>query len=104
MKPKLCVISGSRADYGLLRNVLLPLKKSKLLDSQFIVTGSHLSSKHGDTIQEIKEDEIRINAEVEMLSEDDSSVGIAESFSKGVDDITKTLKELNPDMILVLGD
>ncbi len=104
MKPKLCVISGSRADYGLLRNVLLPLKKSKLLDSQFIVTGSHLSSKHGDTIEEIKEDEIRINAEVEMLSEDDSSVGIAESFSKGVDDITKTLKELNPDMILVLGD
>ena len=104
MKPKLCVISGSRADYGLLKNVLFPLEKSKLLDSQFIVTGSHLSSKHGKTIQEIKEDNIEIDAEIEILTDDDSSIGIAQSISKGIEGTTKILKKLNPDMILVLGD
>tara|TARA_B100001142_G_scaffold187173_1_gene186327 strand:- start:1520 stop:2713 length:1194 start_codon:yes stop_codon:yes gene_type:complete len=104
MKPKLCVISGSRADYGLLKNVLLPLKKSKLLDSQFIVTGSHLSSRHGNTIQEIKEDSIQIDAELEILSDDDSSIGIAEALSKGIDNTAKTLNKLKPNMILVLGD
>ena len=104
MKPKLCVISGSRADYGLLKNILLPLNKSKSLESQFLVTGSHLSSKHGNTIQEIKSDNIKIDAEVEILSNDDSSIGIAKAFSKGVDDIAEKLGELNPNMILVLGD
>ena len=104
MKPVLCVISGSRADYGLLKNVLLPLKKSKLLDSQFIVTGSHLSSRHGNTIKEIKDDNMQIDAELEILSGDDSSIGIAEALSRGIDRTAKTLRELNPSMVLVLGD
>ena len=104
MKPTLCVISGSRADYGLLKNVLLPLKKSKSLNSQFIVTGSHLSSKHGNTIKEIKDDNMQIDAELKILSNDDSSVGIAEALSKGIDSTAKTLKKLNPSMVLVLGD
>tara|TARA_Y100000996_G_scaffold380750_1_gene334842 strand:+ start:248 stop:1450 length:1203 start_codon:yes stop_codon:yes gene_type:complete len=104
MKPILCVISGSRADYGLLKNVLLPLKKSKSLNSQFIVTGSHLSSKHGNTIKEIKDDNMQIDAELKILSSDDSSVGIAEALSKGIDSTAKTLKKLNPSMVLVLGD
>lgn len=104
MKPTLCVISGSRADYGLLKNVLLPLKKSKSLNSQFIVTGSHLSSKHGNTVKEIKDDNMQIDAELKILSNDDSSVGIAEALSKGIDSTAKTLKKLNPSMVLVLGD
>ena len=100
----ICFITGSRADYGLLKNVLLPLKKSKSLNSQFIVTGSHLSSKHGNTIKEIKDDNMQIDAELEILSGDDSSIGIAEALSKGIDRTAKTLRKLNPSMVLVLGD
>jgi len=104
MKPKVCVISGSRAEYGLLRNVLFPLKKSKLINLQFIVTGSHLSSKHGKTIDEIKEDAIKIDEKIDILTEDDSSIGIADSISKAIEITSRALTKLNPDMILVLGD
>ena len=104
MKPKVCVISGSRADYGLLRNILIPLKKSKVIDTQFIVTGSHLSLRHGETIHEIIEDGITIDEEMNILSDDDSSTGIAKSFSKGLEQTTMVLSKLNPDIVLILGD
>ncbi|SVD58286.1 uncharacterized protein METZ01_LOCUS411140, partial [marine metagenome] len=104
MKPKLCVISGSRAEYGLMRNVLFPLKKSKLINLQFIITGSHLSSKHGKTIGEIESDSIKIDKKIEILSDDDSSIGIADSISKSIEITSRALTKLNPDMILVLGD
>ena len=104
MKPTICVISGARSEYGLLRNVLLPLNESDILNNQLIVTGSHLSSKHGNTIEEINEDGISIDAEIKILSDDDSPIGIAISMSKAIEKSSKVLSKLKPDMILVLGD
>jgi GDP/UDP-N,N'-diacetylbacillosamine 2-epimerase (hydrolysing) len=104
MNPKVCIISGSRAEYGLLRNVILPLKISNLLDLQFVVTGSHLSSQHGKTIDEIQNDSLIIDETIEIITNDDSPTGIANSVSKGIIKSAKVLKKLDPDMILILGD
>ncbi len=104
MKPIICVISGSRSEYGLLRNVLLPLNESDLLDTQFIVTGSHLSTRHGNTIEEINKDGININTEIKILSDDDSPIGIASTMSRAIEKSSIALDNLKPDMILVLGD
>ena len=61
MKKKICVITGSRADYGLLRPLIRKIQSSIVFDLQLIVTGSHISYNHGNTISEIKEDNFFIN-------------------------------------------
>jgi len=58
MKKKICVITGSRADYGLLRPLIKKLETSLFFDLQIVVTGSHTSEKHGNTISEIEEDKL----------------------------------------------
>ena len=63
---KICVITGSRADYGLLKNLILKIKKSSNLKLQLVVTGSHLSKDHGYTISEIYEDGFKVNETIKL--------------------------------------
>ena len=104
MNLKVCVISGSRAEYGLLRNIVFSLRNSKFFELQFLATGSHLSGEYGNTIDEIKRDNIVIDKAVSILSSNDTSLGVAESFANGVREISLALDELRPDMVMVLGD
>jgi len=101
---KICIITGTRAEYGLLRWVMQGIKDDVALTLQIIVTGMHLSPEFGLTYQEIERDGFIIDRKVEMLTSSDSAVGIAKSMGLGMIGIADALSELKPDMILVLGD
>jgi GDP/UDP-N,N'-diacetylbacillosamine 2-epimerase (hydrolysing) len=104
MKRKICVVTGSRADYGLLRWVMQGIKDDPELILQVIATGMHLSSTFGLTYKEIEADGFRIDLKLEILSALDSPVGIAESMGKGLIECAKAFDDLQPDVVVVLGD
>lgn len=104
MKRKICVITGSRADYGLLRWVMQGIKDDPGLTLQVIATGMHLSSVFGMTYKEIEEDGFHIDAGVEILLSEDTPLGITESIASGISGCAKAFDHLKPDIILVLGD
>ena len=101
---KICVVTGSRAEYGLLRWVLEGIKKSKLLDLQLIVTGMHLLPEFGLTVNSIEKDGFFIDKKIDMLLSSDTPVGITKSMGLGLIGFGEALNELMPDLLLVLGD
>ena len=84
MTRKICVITGSRAEYGLLRWVMQGLKDEPEITLQVIATGMHLSPEFGLTYREIENDGFQINRKVEMLTSSDTPVGIAKSMGLGL--------------------
>jgi GDP/UDP-N,N'-diacetylbacillosamine 2-epimerase (hydrolysing) len=104
MSRKICVITGTRAEYGLLRWVMQGIKDDPELTLQVIATGMHLSPEFGLTYREIEKDDFRIDRKVEMLTNSDTSVGIAKSMGLGMIGFADALNELEPDLIVVLGD
>jgi GDP/UDP-N,N'-diacetylbacillosamine 2-epimerase (hydrolysing) len=104
MTRKVCVVTGTRAEYGLLRWVMEGVRGTVGLQLQLIVTGMHLSEKHGFTYQEIEADGFTIDRKVEMMLASDTSVGIAKSIALGVLGITEALDQLQPDIVVLLGD
>ena len=101
---KICIISSGRADYGLLRNLIKKISKSKRFKYHFSVTGTHLSVKHGNTIREILKDGIKVNSKLKTLNYDDNDLGVAKAFSLGVVKYSKLFKNYQPDLIVILGD
>jgi GDP/UDP-N,N'-diacetylbacillosamine 2-epimerase (hydrolysing) len=101
---KICVATGTRAEYGLLRWVMQGIQDSEVLDLQLIVTGMHLSPEFGLTVQEIEADGFRIDRKVEMLLSSDTPVGITKSMGLAMIGFADALAELHPDLLLVLGD
>ena len=101
---KVCVITGSRAEYGLLKLTISEISKSDELDLQLIVTGSHLSESFGNTFKEIEQDGFRINKKLRILTDDESSLGILKSISDSTTQFAEAYQELMPDLVLVLGD
>lgn len=97
---KICVVTGSRAEYGLLYPVLDKINKSKKLILQLLVTGSHLSEDFGLTYKTIEKD-FKIDSKIDIEVEKGD---ISNSISLAIRDTSKRLKELNPDLLLVLGD
>ncbi len=103
-KKRICVVTGSRAEYGLLRHLMDAIKASEWLSLQLIVTGMHLSPEFGSTYQEIEADGFRIDRKVEMLLSSDTPVGIGKSTGLGTIGMADAIDQLKPDMMLVLGD
>jgi GDP/UDP-N,N'-diacetylbacillosamine 2-epimerase (hydrolysing) len=101
---KICVVTGSRAEYGLLRWVMQSIKDSSELKLQVIATGMHLSPEFGLTYRAIEQDNFKIDRKVEMLTSSDTPVGIAKSMGLGLIGFADALNELKPDMLVVLGD
>lgn len=101
---KICVITGSRSEYGLLQNIILGIKNSKKLKLQLIVTGSHLSNDFGLTIDQIVKDKFQIDKKIKILQKKDNEKNLAASIGTGLSEFTKTLKFLKPDLVLILGD
>ena len=101
---KICVITGTRAEYGL----LLPLLKAIQIESSFslqlLVTGMHLSPEFGLTYQQIEKDGFQIDEKVEMLLSADTDSSIAKSTGLGIIGYTDALARLKPDWVVVLGD
>lgn len=104
MTRRICVITGTRAEYGLLRWVMQGIKDDPALTLQTVATGMHLSPEFGLTYHEIEKDGFRIDRKVEMLTSSDTAVGIAKSMGLGLIGFADALSELRPDLIVVLGD
>lgn len=104
MSRKICVVTGSRADYGLLRWVMQGIKDAPTLTLQVIVTGMHLSPEFGLTYREIEKDGFQIDRRIEMLLSSDTATGVAKSMGLGLIGFADVLQHLQPDLMLVLGD
>lgn len=104
MKRKICVVTGTRAEYGLLRWVMQGIQDEPDLALQIIATGMHLSPEFGLTYREIEKDGFHIDRKVEMLTSSDTPVGVAKAMGLGMIGFADALNELAPDLIVVLGD
>lgn len=104
MKKKLCVITGSRAEYDLLKPIIKKISKDKIFKLSVIVTGSHLSKKFGSTYKEIIKDNIKIEKKLHILGKKDDAETICKSISLGINQFSRYLKKNQYDFILVLGD
>lgn len=101
---KICVVTGSRAEYGLMRSLLGAIAADPALTLQIVATGMHLSPEFGMTYRSIEEDGFRIDAKVEMLLSADSAVAVTKSLGLGVIGFADAFDRLAPDIVVVLGD
>lgn len=101
---KICVITGSRAEFGLLRWLIEAINTHPALTLQVVATGMHLSPAFGSTYQEIEEAGINIDAKVEMLVNSDSKTAVTKSMGLGLISFADLYERLAPDMLVVLGD
>jgi GDP/UDP-N,N'-diacetylbacillosamine 2-epimerase (hydrolysing) len=104
MKRKICVITGSRAEYGLLKPLIDRINKDPFLELQVIATGMHLSPDFGLTYREIEKDGIEINRKVDIQLLSDTPLGISKSAGLAVIGLAEALEELKPDIAVLLGD
>ena len=103
-KIKITIVTGTRAEYGLLRPILFELKKRKMFNVYLIVTGTHLSKKHGMTINEIEKDGFKIYSKFTWDIQNDSLENSAIMLGKSIINLAKIFKKINPDYNLIFGD
>lgn len=103
-KRKICVITGTRAEYGLLRHLIKAIDRSSEFELQLVATGSHLSKLFGYTYKEIEADGITIDYKVDIELTGDSSRDIARSTALGITGFSEAYEKLKPDLVVVLGD
>lgn len=104
MNKKICVITGTRAEYGLLYWTLKQIQEAQDFDLQLCVTGMHLAPEFGLTYKQIEKDGFYIDEKIEILLSSDSSVGISKSIGLGVIGFSEAFHRLKPDLIFILGD
>ena len=100
---KICVVTGTRAEYGLLYWLMKEIQLDKELELQLIVTGMHLSPEFGLTYKEIEKD-FKIDKKIEMLLSSDTAVGISKSMGLAQISFSEAYQDLKPDILVVLGD
>ncbi len=101
---KICVVTGTRAEYGLLRWLMAGIQAAPGLELQLLVTGMHLAPEFGLTYQAIEADGFKIDRKVEMLLSSDTAVGVSKSLGLAICGFADALADLQPDLLLVLGD
>ena len=103
MKRKICVVTGTRADYGLLYWLMKEINLDSELELQIIATGMHLSPEFGLTYKEIEKD-FKIDKKIEMLLSSDTAIGISKSMGLAQISFAEAYEDLKPDIIVLLGD
>ena len=101
---KICFVTGSRADYGLLTNLMKLVKKDRKFSLKLIVTGSHLSKEHGLTYKEIQRDRFKIDAKIQLKIIGDKPLDINNYISIAINNISKKFNDFKPDLVILLGD
>lgn len=104
MKRKICIITGSRAEYGLLKPVMAAIRKHPKLRLQAIAAGMHLDKKHGSTWKEIVDDGFSISAVAMLPPSHDTGASMADAIGDGIKSMAHAFRKLKPDIILILGD
>ena len=103
-KRKVCVVTGSRAEYGLFYPILIKIQESNKLELQLICTSSHLSSDYGLTYKQIENDGFSIDDKIENLSLSDTKVSMVKSSGLATSLLSDSFDRLQPDVVLLLGD
>jgi UDP-hydrolysing UDP-N-acetyl-D-glucosamine 2-epimerase len=101
---KICVATGTRAEYGLLKPLLEKLKDNSLFELQLLVTGAHLSPEFGLTYKQIEADGFAISYKVEMLLSSDTAEGITKSMGIAIAGFSEAFKNYQPNLLVILGD
>ena len=101
---KICVFTGTRADYGLLTPLLKRLDRDAETELQLLVSGSHLSKRHGHTVDAIKADGYTVSAQVALPLDHDSDLGVAKAMGEALTGCATALNGLKPDLLVLLGD
>lgn len=101
---KVCVVTGTRAEYGLFYPILKKIEQSSSLKLQLVVTTMHLSNEFGLTYQQIEHDGFKIDEKIENLLSSDTKSSVAKSTGLATILLSDTLNRLNPDIVLLLGD
>jgi GDP/UDP-N,N'-diacetylbacillosamine 2-epimerase (hydrolysing) len=101
---KVCIVTGSRAEYGLLYHLMKEIQEAPGLKLQIIVTGMHLSPEYGFTYKEIENDGFKIDKKIDILNSSDTPTAISNATGLGVVGFGEAFKKLSPDLIIVLGD
>lgn len=104
MRRKICVITGTRAEYGLLSILMREIRKDPAFELQLVVTGTHLSPEFGLTYREIEKDGFTISEKVDLELSGDSPSAITRSTGKGLIGFAGVFDRLRPDIVVVLGD
>ncbi|HPY58560.1 MAG TPA: UDP-N-acetylglucosamine 2-epimerase [Bacteroidales bacterium] len=101
---KICIVTGTRAEYGLLSPLIRAVHEDPEMELQLLVTGMHLSPEFGNTWTQIRDDGFPIAKKIEMLLSSDTAVGISKSNALALISFAEALNELQPDIMIVLGD
>lgn len=103
-KRKIVVTTGTRAEYGILRPILKLIQKSKKLELYLVVTGSHLSKKHGETVKQIEKDGFKISTKINIVPKKDNGFNTSLSIGRGIIMYAKCFNRFKPDLNIILGD
>lgn len=101
---KVCVITGTRAEYGLLKELINKIDEDEEVKLQLIATGMHLSPEFGLTYKQIEEDGFFVDEKIEILLSSDTDIGISKSMGLALISFSEAYQRLKPDMVVVLGD
>ena len=103
-KRKICIATGTRADWGLLSSLAKALKSRADVDLKIIATNMHLSERYGATWREIERDGFSIDWRVPMTADTDSPQGTVEAMSECMAGMAAAFSSLRPDLLIILGD
>ena len=101
---KICIITSTRADFGLLKNLIVNIRQNKKFTLKVIASGTHFSKKYGYTYSEIKENKIKVDKKIILKFNSDNPTGISKILSKCVVESSRIFKAFCPDILIVLGD
>ncbi len=101
---KICVVTATRAEYGLLKNIIKCIQNEEQLELCLVVTGMHLEKKYGYTVEEIKADKMPIAEKIPILSEENDELGITKTMGTASERFGEMFDRQKPDMLVVLGD
>ena len=103
-RQKICIVSSTRADFGILSGIIKSLQKEKYFDTKLILTGSHLEKKYGFTIEEVIQKRIKVFKKIKILSNRNKKLNLLKNSGKIIFKFSPQLKKISPDVIILLGD